>query len=85
LRLSSGDETAMWKIDVARLSATPWRNGDRLTQDIACWPPSVGTANFSSRMSIADVAASEPFSGFPGMDRIIILLDGDGMRLTFAD
>jgi environmental stress-induced protein Ves len=31
------------------------------------------------------VNSSGPFSAFPGIDRIIALLDGDGMLLQFAD
>lgn len=36
---------------------------------------------FDWRVSIASIAQSGPFSVFPGIDRSIILLDGDGVRL----
>ncbi|HEX7112439.1 MAG TPA: HutD family protein, partial [Mizugakiibacter sp.] len=36
-------------------------------------------------VSIAEVAADGPFSPFPGVDRELLLLEGAGMRLEFAD
>ncbi|HEX2531787.1 MAG TPA: HutD family protein [Burkholderiaceae bacterium] len=67
------------------LPATPWRNGTGVTRELACAPRGAGLDDFVWRASIADVTASGPFSVFPGVDRLIVLLDGDGMRLEFAD
>ena len=61
--------------------ATPWKNGGGSTREIACWPPGATLDDFEWRVSIATIAASGPFSVFPGVDRTIMLLDGDGMRL----
>lgn len=73
------------KIDVVGLAAAPWKNGGGVTREIACAPAGAGMNDFAWRLSIADVAASGPFSAFPGVDRVIMLLDGDGMRLEFED
>ncbi|HEX8956406.1 MAG TPA: HutD family protein, partial [Burkholderiaceae bacterium] len=40
-----------------------------------------GFDGFLWRVSIADVQQSGPFSRFPGIDRVILLLDGGGMVL----
>ena len=63
----------------------PWKNGGGVTRELACFPPGASFDDFTWRVSIADVHASGPFSSFPGIDRVIALLDGDGMRLDFAD
>ncbi|MFT3717514.1 HutD family protein [Pseudorhodoferax sp.] len=69
------------RFDVAALPATPWKNGGGSTREIACWPPGAGFDAFDWRVSIARIAASGPFSVFAGVDRVITLLDGDGVRL----
>ncbi|MEJ8822095.1 HutD family protein [Variovorax humicola] len=63
------------------LQATPWKNGGGTTREIACWPPGAGLDNFDWRVSIATIAASGPLSAFDGVDRTIMLLDGDGVLL----
>ena len=69
----------------ATLPAMPWKNGGGTTQEIASWPPGAGLDAFGWRVSIACIAASGPFSVFPGIDRSIMLLEGDGVRLFTAD
>ncbi|MDM0046673.1 HutD family protein [Variovorax dokdonensis] len=69
---------------VADLPAMPWKNGGGSTREIACWPPGRGLNDFGWRASIATIAAPGPFSVFEGVDRVITLLDGDGVRLVDA-
>ena len=64
-----------------QLPVTPWKNGGGSTREIACWPPGAGLNDFGWRISIATIAAPGPFSVFAGIDRHIMLLDGDGVRL----
>lgn len=40
---------------------------------------------FDWRASIAEISADGPFSAFVGVDRVLILLDGDGVRLRSSD
>jgi environmental stress-induced protein Ves len=61
----------------------PWRNGGGTTTEIAAQPG--GPGGFLWRLSIAEVAASGPFSDFGGYDRHILLLEGRGMVLHFAE
>lgn len=63
------------------LIAMPWKNGGGSTCEILSWPPGAGVDAFDWRVSIATIGASGPFSAFDGVDRIIMLLEGDGVRL----
>lgn len=63
----------------------PWKNGGGLTRELAGWPAGSSLGDFGWRVSVAEVASSGPFSTFAGVDRVILLLDGDGMRLTSCD
>lgn len=76
---------SLHRFDRAALAATPWKNGGGTTREIACWPPGAGMDDFQWRLSIAAISASGPFSAFPGVDRIITLLDGPGVRLATND
>ncbi|HTB11010.1 MAG TPA: HutD family protein [Bryobacteraceae bacterium] len=71
-------------IDVTTLPAAPWKNGGGATRTIAVSPPDANFDNFDWRVSIAEVSSSGEFSLFPGVDRTILLLDGDGMILHLA-
>ena len=62
-----------------------WKNGGGSTTEIAAEPQGAGFETLAWRVSIAEVAADGPFSVFPGIDRSIIVLDGDGIVLTVGD
>ncbi|MFC1412413.1 HutD family protein [Streptacidiphilus sp. N1-12] len=62
--------------------ATAWKNGGGITREIASWPEDAGPDGFDWRISLAEVAAGGPFSAFPGVDRVITVVDGGGMELT---
>ncbi len=57
--------------------AQPWKNGGGVTHEIAAHPPGADLATFGWRISTATVAAAGPFSKFPGVDRILLVLDGE--------
>ena len=63
------------------LDAKPWKNGGGSTRDLAAAPPNSTLADFEWRVSIAEVAADGPFSAFPDIDRVIMLVDGAEMIL----
>ncbi|MGH6625997.1 MAG: HutD/Ves family protein [Burkholderiaceae bacterium] len=71
--------------ELSQLSPTPWKNGGGVTCEIVCVPPGAGIGDFDWRVSIASIAADGPFSAFPGVDRVIVLLDGSGVRLRSRD
>lgn len=59
----------------------PWKNGGGETVEIAVSPDGVGLADFDWRVSMATVATDGPFSVFPGIDRTLSILEGEGMTL----
>ncbi|SPB12940.1 histidine utilization protein HutD [Caballeronia novacaledonica] len=67
------------------LAATSWKNGGGVTREIAAGPAGASLDAFAWRLSLADVASDGAFSAFAGVDRVLVLLDGAGMRLTQAD
>ncbi|TPG11586.1 HutD family protein [Rhodanobacter glycinis] len=63
----------------------PWKNGLGSTREIAVHPACAGIDDFMWRVSIAEVDSAAPFSSFPGIDRQIALLDGNGFTMTLDD
>ena len=59
----------------------PWKNDGGETVEIAVSPEEAGLAGFDWRVSMATVAADGPFSIFPGIDRTLMILGGNGMAL----
>lgn len=64
------------------LRAAPWKNGGGSTMEIAIFPPEAGLMAFDWRISLATITADGPFSSFPGIDRSLMLVDGDSVQLT---
>ena len=57
-------------------TARPWRNGGGLTREIAVFPFGADGENFLWRASIATIAEAGPFSAWPGIDRMLLVLEG---------
>ncbi len=66
----------------AAFKSMPWKNGGGETAEIAVFPHGAGLEDFGWRLSMARVAADGPFSSFPGIERTLTVLDGEGLRLT---
>ena len=60
-----------------------WKNGLGWTREALRWPEE--GEDWDWRISIAEVDKSGPFSSFPGVERELVLLSGEGMRLSFDD
>jgi uncharacterized protein len=58
----------------------PWKNGGGTTTEI--WKAASPAGEMLWRLSIADVASDGPFSEFPGIDRWIMVISGNGMYLA---
>ncbi|GAC1316112.1 MAG: HutD family protein [Collimonas sp.] len=71
-------------ISFEQLQAVPWKNGGGMTRELHGYPAAASFDDFLWRVSIADVTRSGAFSSFPGVDRVITLLEGDGMQLLSA-
>ena len=63
----------------------PWKNGGGVTAEIAVFPEASGLDDFVWRVSMAEVASDGPFSAFPGIDRTLTVLAGDGLRLAVGE
>jgi environmental stress-induced protein Ves len=72
----------------------PWKNGGGVTHEV--WRDGLGPdgrapageaaiAPFGVRVSCAEVASDGPFSSFPGIDRTILLMEGEGFVLRRDD
>ncbi|MFJ4027830.1 HutD family protein [Paenarthrobacter sp. NPDC089989] len=71
-------------IRFADIHPEPWRNGGGVTREIASHPKAASAQDgaWDWRLSIADVAKAGDFSNFPGMERVLTIIDGDLMLLT---
>ena len=63
----------------------PWKNGGGLTRELVREPHPTRPEAFRLRLSIATVSTAGPFSVFPGVDRTLLMLEGEGMALTRKD
>ena len=62
-----------------------WRNGAGWTRQVHAQAPASGDSSWDWRISIAEIEADADFSSFPGIERILVLLQGEGLRLRFDD
>lgn len=60
-----------------------WRNGHGWTREVLRMPE--GADDWDWRLSIAEIEQDGPFSSFPGIERELVLLHGNGVRLCFDD
>jgi len=72
-------------LHLADCPAKPWKNGLGRTRELAVHPPGAGVDDFLWRVSVAEVESAAPFSAFPGIDRVIALLAGDGFTMKLDD
>jgi uncharacterized protein len=71
-------------IRFAELRSEPWRNGGGVTRELASHPKvaSAQDGAWDWRVSIADLTKSGDFSAFPGMERVLTVVDGELLLLT---
>ncbi|MEO3934632.1 HutD family protein [Micrococcaceae bacterium Sec7.4] len=81
-------------IRYAELKAHPWRNGGGVTRQVASHPAatvpqdstgqdSAGSASgWDWRVSIAEMSKAGEFSAFPGMDRVLTVVEGELLLLS---
>jgi environmental stress-induced protein Ves len=62
-----------------------WKNGAGWTREIHAHPATASAQGWDWRLSIAEIEQDAPFSRFPGIDRELVLLSGNGLRLCFDD
>ena len=61
-----------------------WKNGGGTTTEIAILPSETETGEFDWHVSMAQVASDGWFSEFPGVDRTLAILAGNGIHLSVS-
>lgn len=71
-------------LTAAHVRRVPWKNGRGVTDELLVRPTGATfeAGDFDVRISRATVAASGPFSSFPGFDRILVVTAGAGLLLS---
>lgn len=71
-------------IRYAELRAEPWRNKGGVTRELASHPKAASAQDgaWDWRVSIAEVSKAGAFSTFPGMDRVLTVIEGELLLLT---
>lgn len=69
----------------ADLVPQPWKNGGGTTREVCAFPTGAALDGFDWRLSMATVAEDGPFSAFPGVDRILMVLAGGGLDLNLPE
>ena len=74
-----------WVIPANEYRRERWRNGLGWTREIHAHAMAGSPDDWAWRLSIAEIEQDASFSAFPGIDRELVLLAGNGLRLRFAD
>ena len=71
-------------IRFADLKPQPWRNGGGVTRELASHrgPASSADGAWDWRVSIADVTSAGEYSAFPGMERVLTVVEGELLLLA---
>lgn len=78
----------MRRLRSADYTRTRWKNDGGWTTEIARDPASAdepGFEDFRWRVSIAEIERDGAFSAFPGVERDLLLLSGNGIELDIGD
>jgi uncharacterized protein len=67
----------------SRYQRTRWKNDGGWTTELARRDDDAG--GFLWRVSIAEIERDGPFSAFPGVERDLLLLEGNGIELDIGD
>jgi environmental stress-induced protein Ves len=74
-----------WVIPANEYRRERWRNGLGWTREIHAQAATGKSGDWAWRLSIAEIEHDAPFSAFPGVERELVLLSGNGLRLRFDD
>lgn len=66
------------RISAADVQAQAWKNGGGTTRELLAWPHA---HDWALRISVAGVECDGPFSSFPGVQRWLAVVEGEGLRL----
>jgi uncharacterized protein len=71
-------------IRYSELRSEPWRNGGGVTRELASHPQAASAQDgaWDWRISIAELTKAGDFSPFPGMERVLTVIEGELLLLT---
>lgn len=69
-------------VSLDAIAPTPWKNGGGTARDLLAW---LGPADWSLRVSVAEIERDGPFSDYSGFDRWFAVLRGAGVALQLGD
>ncbi|MGC1428819.1 MAG: HutD family protein [Albidovulum sp.] len=64
-------------------ASKPWKNGLGTTHDVFLFPKGADHDTFDLRCALSPIDQKNLFSAFPGVERVITLVDGAGLELQF--
>ena len=67
------------RFDIAECPQVPWKNGGGMTRMLAARDEG---GKILWRLSLADIQSDGPFSTFPGLQRVLTIVAGDGIDLS---
>lgn len=76
---------AVATLEPAQYRVVPWKNGRGSTTELYLSPPGATLADFSWRLSIAELTEDGPFSPFDGYERSLTQLEGPPVTLFHGD
>lgn len=74
--------TPMLRLPANERRRQPWKNGGGVTTEVCAFPAGSSIDDFQWRISLAEVTSAGPFSRFPGVDRVLTVLEGE-LELRF--
>ncbi len=70
-------------INVDDVAPQSWKNGGGQTRELLMWPHA--DTSWQIRISLADIECNGPFSAFPDVERWFAVVEGAGVKLSFAN
>lgn len=70
-------------VSLAEIAPEPWKNGAGLTRTLASGHD--GEGRLAWRVSVAEIGHGGPFSVFPGLDRVSVVLENGPLRLSCTE
>jgi uncharacterized protein len=76
---------ALIHLPAAQHTQVPWKNGLGMSRIIAGDPPGAGYDALIWQVGSTEITADSPFSSLPELDRLFMVVEGDGVELTSID
>lgn len=68
-------------VSADRVAPKRWRNGGGVTRELLAWPSAI---DWQLRISVAEITRDGAFSEFPGTDRWLAVVEGQGVVLRIG-